>query len=231
MKKHFTKFLPVALALMVGTTGAFAAYTNGSNQEKADLSITVPHYLNIIKTPGLSEASGVTSFGSTYETINLDTAMSADFTVYNNFPGQKIFLRGTTGPNNIAAFGGTTAADLHLVFSNTTAGQQPTDAAIKDAYASSPAKASNPNCFALTVTPTLGKVDGTAATAAATPLLQSDGEGKMVQYTLSNGGYTFNYELAQTADANTFSTHDTDGTYTATLYLTSVGEGSLTSGS
>ena len=227
MKKHFTKFLPVALALMVGTTGAFADYTNGSNQEKADFAITVPHYLNIIKTAGLPESSGVTSFGSTYETINLDTAMSADFTVYNNFPGQTIFLRGTTGPNKIAAFGGSTTDDLHLVFSNTTASYQPTDASIKNAYAGSPEKASNPNCFALKVTPTLGKVDGTAATAAATPLLQSDGDGKMVQYTLSNGGYTFNYVLAQTADANTFSTHDTEGTYTATLYLTSVGSGAL----
>ena len=232
MKKHFTKFLPIALAVMVATTGtSFAAYTNGSSQQKSDMSITVPEYLNIIKTTGKNESSGVTNFSSAYDTINLDTAMEADFTVYNNFPTQKIYLRATTGPDATPAIGGSSATDLYLAFSNTTSGQQPTVSDINNALATTSAQKSNKNCIAFKLTPKLGVVTGTASADAeetgATATLQDEGSNKKVMYTMNNGGYTFNYKLAQTAKDNTFSTHDTNGIYTATLYLTTVATNAL----
>lgn len=226
MKKHFTKFLPIALAMVFAATGsAFAAYTPGTTASQADYSITVPSYLNIIKTSGLKESSNVTNFSADYTQINLDTQMKASFTVYNNTPDTHIYLRGSTesATGTVAALGVPTddTDNLWLVFANSE--RKPAASAITSALAESGADVSaNSNCIAFGVTATLGTVSGTAATAVADAEPGIDGGAKKVDYTLQNGGYTFDYAFDQTAKTGTFSTHDTNGTYKATLYLTTV---------
>ena len=42
-------------------------------------------------------------------------------------------------------------------------------------------------------------------------------------YQIANGTYDFEYTFAQTADQKTFNTHDSAGTYTATLTMTDLG--------
>ena len=227
MKKHFTKFLPLALAMVFATTGsAFAEYTPGTTASQADYEITVPEYLNIIKTAELKESSNVTSFSADYTTINLDTAMQAAFTVYNNKPGTNIYLRGSAKADTgkaVPALGGTAADAIWLVFTNDD--RKPSASAITSAItASGTDAAANPNCIAFDIEVETGAVSGTAASAAPGAVIGADGGAKSVVYTLQNGGYTFNYDFAQTAKTGTFSTHDTNGTYKATLYLTTVAQ-------
>ena len=218
-----SKILPLALAMLLATTSVFAdGYTNGKGRETSEMTITVPKYLNIEKY-GEVATSSVTNFDTHYAGINLDTAMTVSFKVSNNYDGQLIYLRATaiSDSGEKVALGGTAASPV-IVFANQD--HQPTQAAIENAFADTSAMNLNANAIGFKITRTLDTEAGdhNAASSPAAETLISDTTGKQVQYTLKNGIYTFKYDIAQTAKTNTFSTHDQDGTYKATLILTNV---------
>lgn len=210
--KKITKILPLAMALMLAGS-AFAATAETANEQSSTMVLTVPEFINITKTDSVEEANA--EFNADYTTLNTSVTMNAGFHVITNVPDKKIYLKGTCqGADGVqTALYGDSAGALNLVFANEQV--KPTTAAITNITGKAPAKADNANAVAFSLTPA---ITPDAASGAVDPnAVLADGK---VTYTLKNGAYDMVYTLGQTASENTFSTHDTWGTYKATLVLT-----------
>lgn len=211
--KKITKFLPVALALML-TCPVFAA---SSDNATSTMTLTVPEFINITKGSCVETANA--SFNDEYTTINLDNAMSGIYTVITNKPGDKVKISATAlaeGVETPALFG-TDADNLKLVLTNIGSGKyQAKKSAITNCQTGA-AFEQNANAICFKLTPKVTPDDTSGAKAPLTSEVGEDGYG--VTYTIDNGKYNFAYTLAQTAESKTFSTHDTWGTYKATLTL------------
>ncbi len=215
--KKFTKFLPIAMALML-ISPAFAAT---SNNAQSTMTLTVPPFINITKNAD-SKETATASFDDTYTTINLDQAMSGLYTVITNKPGEKVKISATAladGAETPALFG-TDDKNLKLVLTNIGTGKNQAKATAITNCKTGPAIADNANAICFSITPTVTPDAASGAKEPLTAVMGDDGYG--VTYTIDNGKYGFSYVLAQTAEANTFSTHDTNGTYKATLTLSQV---------
>lgn len=213
-KSKITKLLPVAMALMLFCP-AFAA----TNKASSDQVITVPKFINITHDETSVEETSAT-FNDEYTTITLDAAMNTKFKVITNNPDEVIKLTATAlaDGGQVNAIYGDDTDNLRLVFTNNGSdARAATQSAVTNITGGTAAPAQNANAIAFTLTPTITPDDNSGA-QEATPTKEADG----VKYELSNGIYEFNYTLAQTAVANTFSTHDTDGTYKATLTMSQV---------
>lgn len=212
--KKITKFLPVALALML-TCPAFAA---ASDNAKSTMTLTVPEFINITKNDNCIETA-TASFDDTYTKITLDNAMSGLYTVITNKPGDKVKITATALADGVEtpALFGTDDKNLKLVLTNIGTGKNQAKATAISNCKTGPAIADNANAICFSLTPT---VTPDAASGAKDPLTATMGDdGYGVTYTIDNGKYGFSYVLNKTAESNTFSTHDTNGTYKATLTL------------
>ena len=228
MKTKIVKLLPVALALMLispafAEEGAAASKTATSTQ-----IITVPKFINITHDPASVESAGA-QFNGTYNVITLDKSMNTQFHVVTNNPDEAIKLTATclAGGNQVNALYGADAQNLRLIFTNSgtdvgTASRAAEATAVTNIMGK-PAIAQNANAIAFTLTPTFA-VDSTSGGTTPTATLEAGGKGIQagVKYRITNGAYNFNYTVGTTAIANTFSTHDTDGEYRATLTLSQV---------
>lgn len=215
--KKFTKFLPVLLALML----ACPVFADAKNNAQSTMTLTVPPFINITKDDNCIETANAT-FNDTYTTINLDNAMSGLYTVITNKPGDKVKISATAladGTETPALFG-TDDKNLKLVLTNIGTGKNQAKATAISNCKTGPAIADNANAICFSITPTVTPDVASGAKAPLTAVMGDDGYG--VTYTIDNGKYGFSYVLAQTAEANTFSTHDTNGTYKATLTLSQV---------
>lgn len=209
-----TKFLPLALALTLAVP-AFAAEGDGSSAT-SELQITVPQFI-YIKNNADEVLSTNATFNTAYSTISLNDKMSASFNVITNNPDQKVKLTATAlaGGAQVNALYGDADA-LNLVFTNIGTGTRAASGdAVTDILKGATAAKNNPNAIAFSLTPSVTAVDDTGAAAAKANKKDSSG----VEYEITNGEYNFKYEVGQAGLANTFSTHDTDGTYQATLTL------------
>lgn len=213
-KSKFTKFLPAVLALMLMSPAAFAAATN---TDSSTMTINVPEFINITKKDTSVEAARAT-FSDAYDTITLDATMNAIFEVITNKPGDKIKVSATAlaDGSQVDALYGTSDSALNIVFTNIESGREATAAAVQNIM-TTPAKKDNANAIAFSLTPTISP---DTETGAATPTAAY--ADNAVEYTLQNGVYEFGYAVGTNAVANTFSTHDTYGTYKATLTLSQV---------
>ena len=156
--------------------------------------------------------------------------MNTQFHVVTNNPDEAIKLTATclAGGAQVNALYGTNAQNLRLIFTNNgtdvgTASRDAEASAVENIMGKNPAIAQNANAIAFTLTPTFA-VDSTFGGTTPTATLEAGGEGIQagVKYRITNGAYNFNYTVGTTAIANTFSTHDTDGEYRATLTLSQV---------
>ena len=224
MKTKIVKLLPVALALMLispafAEEGAAASKTATSTQ-----IITVPKFINITHDPASVESAGA-QFNGTYSVITLDKSMNTQFHVVTNNPDEAIKLTATclAGGNQVNALYGADAQNLRLIFTNNGTGARAAEASAVTNIMGTPAIDQNANAIAFTLTPTFA-VDSTSGGTTPTATLEAAGEGIQagVKYRITNGAYNFNYTVGTTAMADTFSTHDTDGTYKATLTLSQV---------
>ena len=218
MKKF--KLLPIALALLMLSPAAFA---DAKNSATSNLSITVPPFINITEDAGAVKTSSAT-FDDTYENITLTPAMNVAYTVITNHNGEKVRLRASglvDGGTSNACLCGTEDA-LQLVFTNNT--HKPDSSAVLNingvdskGAASTTAVASNANAIAFSLTPTLTPNAASGATASTPSLTDNN-----LDYVLKNGKYGLSLTVGTSAIPATFSTHDEDGTYVATLTLEQV---------
>ena len=223
MKTKIVKLLPVALALML-ISPAFAEVVAGSNTATSTQIITVPKFINITHDPASVE-SATAQFNGTYSVITLDNSMNTQFHVVTNNPDEAIKLTATclAGKKQVNALYGDDAKNLRLIFTNNGKDKRAAEATAVTNIMGTPAIDQNANAIAFTLTPTFA-VDSTAGGTEPRATLEAGGEGIQagVKYRITNGAYNFNYTVGTTAIANTFSTHDTDGTYKATLTLSQV---------
>lgn len=214
--KKFTKFLPIAMALML-ISPAFAAT---SESAQSTMTLTVPEFINITK--GSCVETATASFNDEYTTINLDNAMSGVYTVITNKPGDKVKISATAladGSETPALFG-SDADNLKLVLTNIGSGKHAAKASAITNCKTGAAIDQNANAICFKLTPVITPDATSGAKAPLSSTMGDDDYG--VTYTIDNGKYDFTYTLGQTAESKTFSTHDTDGTYKATLTLSQV---------
>lgn len=214
--KKFTKFLPIAMALML-ISPAFAAT---SESAQSTMTLTVPEFINITK--GSCVETATASFNDEYTTINLDNAMSGVYTVITNKPGDKVKISATAladGSETPALFG-SDADNLKLVLTNIGSGKHAAKASAITNCKTGAAIDQNANAICFKLTPVITPDATSGAKAPLSSTMGDDDYG--VTYTIDNGKYNFTYTLGQTAESKTFSTHDTDGTYKATLTLSQV---------
>lgn len=214
--KKFTKFLPIAMALML-ISPAFAAT---SESAQSTMTLTVPEFINITKGSCIETATA--SFNDEYTTINLDNAMSGVYTVITNKPGDKVKISATAladGTETPALFG-SDADNLKLVLTNIGTGKHAAKASAITNCKTGAAFDQNANAICFKLTPVITPDATSGAKAPLSSTMGDDDYG--VTYTIDNGKYDFTYTLGQTAESKTFSTHDTDGTYKATLTLSQV---------
>lgn len=211
--KKFTKLLTIAFAMTVFSSCAFAAPSNNASSQ---LDLTVPEFLNIIKEDSTVPA-GEAAFDDTYTSItNISPALHADFTVINNKPGRAIYLQSVAPSEGTPAALYGTASDLNVVFVNMT--NQPDATSVTSITAGGELNpAENANAIAFKITPTITP-DSNSGAQPVSP--NWDTSKKQLKYTITNGKYSMSYAIGTTALPNTFSTHDTNGTYRANLVLT-----------
>lgn len=214
-KKKLTKLLPAALALVLMSTAAYAA---PSDEATSTLQITVPEFINITKDGSSTETTSAT-FDDNYSTITLSPSLNAIFNVINNQPDREIYLSATapTSGGSTTALYGDDADNMKIVFTNST--RQPADTSVTNITSGSgTAYKANPDAIAFAISPTI-----TPDTESGAEEPQKEFNSNKAKYTIKNGKYKMQYTIGTTAEANTFSTHDTDGTYQATMTLTTTG--------
>ena len=214
--KKFTKFLPIAMALMLISP----AFATTSESAQSTMTLTVPEFINITK--GSCVETATASFNDEYTTINLDKAMSGVYTVITNKPGDKVKISATAladGSETPALFG-SDADNLKLVLTNIGSGKHAAKASAITNCKTGAAIDQNANAICFKLTPVITPDATSGAKAPLSSTMGDDDYG--VTYTIDNGKYDFTYTLGQTAESKTFSTHDTDGTYKATLTLSQV---------
>lgn len=213
--KKITKFLPLAMALLLVSP----AMATPSKTATSTMTLNVPEFINITKDENCVETANAT-FNDTYTTITLDGSMTGSYTVITNKPGDKVKITATAladGQETPALFG-EDANNLKLVLTNIGSEKHAAKATAIENCKTSPTAAQNANAICFKLVPSVTPDAASGAVAPLNSIFDTDG----VTYTIDNGKYGFKYVLGTTAEANTFSTHDTNGTYKATLTLSQV---------
>lgn len=217
-----SKLLPITMLVALGMSVTASQALEASDPLLYQL--TVPEYIKI--TSESTKQTGTLSFSDDYAGFTVN-AMDATFRVVSNAPEKKVVLTATTKSSDgveVNALGGT-AANPYVVFANTTVDYVPTLTQIQNAT-NAPAKAENPNCFGLSLTPGTVENDiNDSFTDANYAIVGEDANGadRALQGTLTNGITTLPFTFGTSNDvAETFSLHDTMGEYQATLTMTEV---------
>lgn len=213
--------LPVALMAML-ISPAFAATATPATSE---LQISVPEYMSIKKVEGESSGTKLAteaSCGSEYSTLSLNEDLVAKFKVTTNMRSTAVSLTATalTGDAGVStsALGGDAGSPI-IVFTNNDS--KPDDTAVTNiTTGTSTDVTSNPNAIAFNLVPvcTPNSSGAAAGSTVDTPTIANGG----LKYKLKNGIYDVTCTISGQALANTFSTHDTNGVYKATLTLSQV---------
>ena len=221
-----TKILPIALALSlsIGSVNAAIDGTDETGNDKAQInySLTLNDYIKITQTGGVTTADG--SYGTDYATLDLTTALSANFKVISNAKQRSLWLSSPTAasgaPCGIYGYNPTTN-DFYLVFVHSTANvQESSVTGITGKAAGSANKEDSPNAFAFKVNAAVSHTYSDGGTGGSITGVM---EGDHIKFTMDNGIATLGYTLEKQAMTDTFNTRDTSGTYTATLLLTDKG--------
>ena len=214
----FTKILPVALALAL-SVGCVNAAIDGTDEETEavlNYQLTLNDYIKITATTDQTlEASG--TFDSDYKNLTLTGTMASGFKVISNAESRVLKL---TATNTTTAPGmyGFDKGNFYLVFTNSTAtAEQPTATDVQNITTggSSLAVDKNKNAIAFKVTATQAHSGGPTTNPFVAAWATDH-----IEYTMKNGTATVDFVVNSKAEDKTFSTHDTKGTYVATLTLT-----------
>lgn len=214
-KMKLTKLLPAALALMLMSTAVYAE--DQSNSAQSVMTLNLAPYIKI--TTSTAAVSSDTGYGQDYGSITINTDLAPTFKVINNDPSRVIYLKGTapvsgSGTTN-ALYGGADGSDMKIVFTNTS--NAPADTSVQNITSGSPTASSNPNAIAFSMASTITPQENTGAeNPASVEFSEEDG----IKYPIKNGIYDFAYNITGDNITNTFDTNDTNGTYQATLTLT-----------
>ena len=209
------KLLPVTLALMLGTTAVMAASEANITSSTAEYNLTLADYLKIITEQ--APVTSAVSFGTDYSSATIDNALVGQFKVISNNREQILYLVGTcpTADGTAKSLYGadTNCENLKMVLTKTDV--PPSGTNVTNITGGTPELKDNTDAIAFALNIATTHKDG----ATETPL-KAEWDSDKVKYTMKNGVATFTCTLQGANVANTFDTHDTDGTYQATLTMT-----------
>ena len=205
-----TKCLPLALVLMLTTSGVMAATEATNSSQAADYQLQLAPFFDIEVTKPAE--STTVSFTGNYTAIEIDTALLGVYQVVSNTTTKDVYLYASceAGGKQDAFYG--SADDLRIILTNQT------NASTADAVAAIKAKKDSiesPNAISFILTTEYVHEETPTNDFLEEPAL-ADGN---VKYVIPNGKHTFKYTLDGTAVDNSFSTMDTNGLYKATLTL------------
>jgi len=214
----FTKFLPIALALSlsIGCANAAIEGTDEATEAVLNYQLTLNDYIKITATTDQTlEASG--TFDTDYKNLTLTGTMASGFKIISNAESRVLKL---TATNSTTAPGmyGFDKGNFYLVFTNNTASEnkpEATDVQNITTGGNTLSADKNKNAIAFKVTATQSHKDG----PTTTPFVAAWNTDH-IEYTMKNGVATVDFVVNSKAEDKTFSTHDTKGTYVATLTLT-----------
>jgi len=216
---NIAKILPIALALSICGANAEFAADAGSSNATVNYSLTLNDFVKITTAEETNVVSSGTSYNTDYGSVKMAKNLAATFKVISNAEKRKVKLAGTCpgGTNAIKHVSDTT---FELVFGNSS--HQPTADAVNDILngATNPDNNANAISFLVTLTPTREQ----GPDAATKPIFATEWDTDHIAYTIQNGHTTFAYTVAQDNEPNTFNTQDMDGTYTATITMTDLGQ-------
>ena len=212
-----SKLLPITLALLLGTSGVFAA----QSKDQADYELQLNEYFNVVATA--PAAAATVEYTGDYDGINVST-ISGTYAVTSNTDTKSIFFYGTclAGEAQVPALFGTDPKNPLLVFTNTEIGtvnnKALTSADIAAITAGSQEPTQSPNAIVLKLAISSELEEGSfpSGKKVSDP---SFVESKNIQYDIPNSKVIFTCTTGGTAQNNSFSTLDTNGLYRATLYL------------
>ena len=227
-----TKFLPLALALAMTTSVAMAedpVVVTSSDTGQAIYQLTVSPFYEVNTT---SPAAAVATTPSAhYSVLTTQDDLTGSFEVVSNTDTKDIYLYAKCQLNGagdyVPALGGAIdgeGAVLRLVFtnfSNTDALTHATSTQVEAVRKGTMAEtADSPNAFALPLVVTTATVEGPED---VTGPVSAEMEDNQIHYVVNNGHTTFTCTVPTGSETlpDTFSTVDTDGTYQATLYVSS----------
>ena len=224
-----SKLLPIALAFTLcfssavyaegEPTGAGDGLGGGADASASATniySLTLPEYLKITNTK--EAGTSTVDYGANYESATIDTALSGQFTVISNKVTKDIYLQGTSvtsgGTANSLYSVAKDPSKMYLVFTNED--HKPANTSVTNITGGSATTAGNPDAVAFAIT--ASSSHDLFTTDGITPAW--DDAKNQAKYTIKNGTSVFTFNVSGTNDTNTFSTHDTNGTYKATLTMT-----------
>ena len=225
-----SKLLPITMLVALGMSVTASQALEASDPLTYQLSL--PEYIKIDSSS--TKPTADLTFSDDYEGFSYTGAMDATFRDVSNAPEKNFLLTESAIPSGVGTLNALSKDGKYIVFVNTQPGSIPSDTQIQNAT-DAPAAADNPNCFGLSFT--LGAATNTLSTAQdnkITPTYEVvgdiPGEGEAVdssaralQFTLTNGITTLPFTFGTSNDVtNTFSLHDTLGTYQAVLTMTEV---------
>ena len=211
-----TKILPIALALALCTSaGVYAAGgADAQSSSTAVYELTLQDYLRIATETNPTPSA--VSYGAEYSSATIDNALTGVFKVISNNRSQDFYLQGTcpTADSSTNCLYGADGdcKNLKMVFTKTDV--PPAATAVTNITGGSPTPGENPDAIAFPLTITPARTEGPDESLSAT------WDTDKIKYTMNNGIETFTCTVNGTNEAQTFSTHDTDGTYQATLTMT-----------
>ena len=195
-------------------------------------SLTLGEHVQLREKAGSNVKTATTSFLNDYQELNLNASMKAEFQVITNQP-RKIKLTAscingtqaivpslttTTDPQTQVETTSLNDNDsFSVVFSKTGGLQDANDIAAIVSGVTVDGD-NNKDCFSIPVSLVVTR---TLPAGSLADVATTWDEGFV--YQIANGTYDFEYTFAQTADQKTFNTHDSAGTYTATLTMTDLG--------
>ena len=216
-----SKLLPIALAMALGTSGVFAAGgTDTTNSAVSTFNLTLADYVKI--TTDAQSKTSTTTYTTDYKGIRIDTAMAVTFKIISNNREEEFYLIGTcpvaggADATEKALYGANAdCTRANLVFTKTD--NPPADTSVSDITGGTPTLANNTDAVAFGMTIAPSHAEG----ATESPLTAEwDTDYSAIKYTMKNGVGTFLCTINGNNVANTFDTHDTDGTYQAKLTMT-----------
>lgn len=207
----FTKLLPIALALLLTTSGAYAATEATNSSQNAEYILNLAEFFDIEVTPPTGPST--TSFSGNYTAINIDTPLVGSFQVISNTNTKDVYLYGTceAGGAQPALYGD--ADNLKLVFTNQDDAAEST--AVEAIRTGSQDPDASPNAIAFNLTVATEHSGGPTNAL----LSKSFDDDKNMHYSIENGKAIFTCTVQGSAQDSSFSTRDTDGTYKATIYM------------
>ena len=212
-----SKLLPITLALMLGTSGVFAAEAT----DKADYQLDLKEYFNVVATA--PDAAATVEYTGDYDGITV-SKITCTYAVTSNTDTKNIYFYATckAGEAEVPALYGT-ALLPKLVFTNTEIGNinnSPVSASqvtgMRNGTITDPKDSPNAIALNLTIGHEMLENSHPSTKEISAPVLEGTNN---VKYAIPNCKATFTCSVEGNAQDNSFSTLDTNGVYRATLYL------------